>query len=207
MLTHKPGKQNILADKLSRLPSTKVHNSEDNWGVTMLKLEFFCTATIEVLCSWDDLEEAVWSCKNLEPLVQTALDQVCKKGSQKLPNGRLKWEEKDSLIYHQGRLYVPNWDNLCQAVTVLLYAPVPLSHIQTPPASGTAFIALTSSFHHNSMLPCTSPKVSPTLDKLWSFYASTSYYTCAPTHQRKHPYLPWHAYACASGHVHDLFFF
>jgi hypothetical protein len=100
MLTHKPGKQNILADALSHLPGTEVHNSEDNWGVTMLKLEFFCTTAIEVLRSWDDLEEAIWSCKDLEPLVQTALDQTCKEGSQKLPNGGLKWEEKDSLIYH-----------------------------------------------------------------------------------------------------------
>jgi hypothetical protein len=109
---HKPGKQNILADVLSHLPSTEVHNSEDNWGVTMLKPEFFCTTAIEVLCSWDDLEEAIWSCKDLEPLVQTALDQARKEGSWKLPNSRLEWEEKDSLIYHQGRLYVPNRDDL-----------------------------------------------------------------------------------------------
>jgi hypothetical protein len=80
--------------------------------VTMLKPEFFCTAAIKVLRSQDDLEEAIWSCKDLEPLVQTALDQARKEGSQKLPNGRLEWEEKDGLIYHQGCLYVPNWDDL-----------------------------------------------------------------------------------------------
>jgi hypothetical protein len=84
--------------------------------MTMLKPEFFCTATIEVLCSWDDLEEAIWSCKDLEPLVQTTLDQACKEGSQKLPNGGLEWEEKDGLIYHQGHLYIPNQDNLRQEV-------------------------------------------------------------------------------------------
>jgi hypothetical protein len=112
MLMHKPRKQNILADTLSRLPGTKVHNSEDNQGVTMLKPEFFRTTAIKVLRSWDDLKEAIWSCKDLEPLVQTALDQAHKEGSWKLPNGRLKWEEKDSLIYYRGRLYVPNWDNL-----------------------------------------------------------------------------------------------
>jgi hypothetical protein len=82
----------------------------------MLKPEFFCTATIKVLCSWDDLEEAIWSCKDLEPLVQTTLDQAHKEGSRKLPNGGLEWEEKDSLIYHQGCLYIPNWDNLRQEV-------------------------------------------------------------------------------------------
>jgi hypothetical protein len=82
----------------------------------MLKPEFFRTAAIEVLCSWDDLEEAIRSCKDLEPLVQTALDQARKEGSWKLPNSGLKWEEKDGLIYHQGRLYVPNWDNLRQEV-------------------------------------------------------------------------------------------
>jgi hypothetical protein len=84
--------------------------------VTMLKPEFFCTAAIKVLRSWDDLEEAIWSCKDLEPLVQTMLDQVRKEGSRKLPNGGLEWEEKDSLIYHRGRLYVPNRDNLRQEV-------------------------------------------------------------------------------------------
>jgi hypothetical protein len=99
-LTHKPGKQNILADALSHLPGTKVHDSEDNWGMTMLKPEFFRTAAIEVLRSQDDLKEAIWSCKDLEPLVQTALDQARKEGSWKLPNSGLEWEEKDGLIYH-----------------------------------------------------------------------------------------------------------
>jgi hypothetical protein len=84
--------------------------------VTMLKPEFFCTAAIEVLHSWDDLKEAIWSCKDLEPLVQTALDQARKEGSWKLPNGGLKWEEKDGLIYHRGRLYVPNGDDLRREV-------------------------------------------------------------------------------------------
>jgi hypothetical protein len=92
--------QGLRGLKKTVTPSAKVHNSKDNWGVTMLKPEFFCTATIEVLCSQDDLKEAIQSCKDLEPLVQTALDQAHKEGSWKLPNSRLEWEEKDSLIYH-----------------------------------------------------------------------------------------------------------
>jgi hypothetical protein len=41
MLTHKPGKLNVLADALSRLPDSEVHNSEDNWNMTVLKPEYF----------------------------------------------------------------------------------------------------------------------------------------------------------------------
>jgi hypothetical protein len=41
MLTHKPSKLNVLANVLSRLPNSEVHNSEDNWNVTVLKPEYF----------------------------------------------------------------------------------------------------------------------------------------------------------------------
>jgi hypothetical protein len=40
-LTHKPGKLNVLANTLSCLPDSKVHNSEDNRNVTVLKPEYF----------------------------------------------------------------------------------------------------------------------------------------------------------------------
>jgi hypothetical protein len=93
-----------------------------------MKPEFFRTAAIEVLRSRDDLEEAIWSCKDLEPLVQTALDQARKEGSRKLPNGRLEWEEKNSLIYHRGRLYIPNWDDLRREVLRRSHDALAASH-------------------------------------------------------------------------------
>jgi hypothetical protein len=40
-LTHKPGKLNVLANALSRLPDSEVHDSEDNRNVTVLKPEYF----------------------------------------------------------------------------------------------------------------------------------------------------------------------
>jgi hypothetical protein len=99
-LMHKPGKQNVLADALSRLPGSEVHDLEDNRGMTVLKPEFFRAAATEVLCSTDDLEEAVCSCKNLDATVKLALDKVRLEGSRKLPDGRLEWEEQNGLIYH-----------------------------------------------------------------------------------------------------------
>jgi hypothetical protein len=111
-LTHKPGKQNVLADALLRLPGSKIHDSEDNRGVTVLKPEFFHAAATEVLCSTDDLEEAIRSCKNLDATVKLALDKVRLEGSWKLPDGGLEWEEQNGLIYHRGCLYIPNQDDL-----------------------------------------------------------------------------------------------
>jgi hypothetical protein len=38
-LMHKPGKSNVLTDDLSHLPSSEVHDSDNNHGVTVLKPE------------------------------------------------------------------------------------------------------------------------------------------------------------------------
>jgi hypothetical protein len=49
----KPGKSNILADALSRLPGSYVLDSQDNWQVVMLKPEHFLSLAAVTLRSLD----------------------------------------------------------------------------------------------------------------------------------------------------------
>jgi hypothetical protein len=115
-LTHKPGKLNVLADALSRLPDSKVHDSEDNWNVTVLKPEYFRAAATQTLHSSDDLENSVRACTSRDPSVKTALSKMRSEGSRKLPDGTLEWEEVDSLIFYRGCLYIPNQLDLCREI-------------------------------------------------------------------------------------------
>jgi hypothetical protein len=127
MLTHKPGKLNVLANTLSCLPDSKVHNSEDNWNMTVLKLEYFQAAATQTLCSSDDLEDSVCACTSCDPSVKTALSKMRSDGSRKLPDDTLEWEEVDGLIFYRGRLYIPNQMDLRRKI---------LRHCHNTPAAG-----------------------------------------------------------------------
>jgi hypothetical protein len=109
-LTHKPGKLNVLADALSRLPDSKVHDSEDNWNVTVLKPEYFRAAATQTLHSSDDLENSVRACTSCDPSVKIALFKMCSDGSRKLPDGTLEWEEVDGLIFYRAvSIFPTSW--------------------------------------------------------------------------------------------------
>jgi hypothetical protein len=102
-LTHKPGKSNVLADALSHLPGSEVHNSDNNWGVTVLKPEYFRDIAAARLISTDSFESLIQLHKDKDPEVLDAL----KGKAKELPNGELKWEEVDGLVYCRSHLYIP----------------------------------------------------------------------------------------------------
>lgn len=111
-LYHKPGKKNVLADALSRMPGTEMRDSEDNREVTVLKAEYFRTVASASLVSTDTLEDKIRASKTLDPEVVSALEKLAKSKSGSNANGTLEWEEVNGLIYRSGRLYIPPGEGL-----------------------------------------------------------------------------------------------
>jgi hypothetical protein len=69
----------------------------------VLKPEYFRDITTACLISTDSFESLIWLHKDKDPEVLDAL----KGKAKELPNGELKWEEVDRLVYHCGHLYIP----------------------------------------------------------------------------------------------------
>jgi len=113
-LTHRPGKSNTQADPLSRLDIHQVTDAEDNRQQVFLKPELFAklAATHEFA---NPLEERIRLASEKEANVLTALAAL-KNGPAKLVNGLPEWKEEDGLIFHKGRVYVPNDIQLRQDV-------------------------------------------------------------------------------------------
>jgi hypothetical protein len=109
-LMHKPSMSNVLADALSCLPGSEVHDSDDNHRVTVLKPEYFRDIAAAHLISTDSFESLIRSHKDKDPEVLDAL----KGKAKELPNGELEQEEVDRLVYHHGCLYIPPDLGLCQ---------------------------------------------------------------------------------------------
>jgi hypothetical protein len=100
---HKPGKSNVLADTLSCLPGSEVHDLDNNRGVTVLKPEYFRGIATACLISTDLFESLIQLHKDKDPEVLDAL----KGKAKELPNGEIEWEEVDRLVYHHSCLYIP----------------------------------------------------------------------------------------------------
>jgi hypothetical protein len=85
-LTHKPSKSNVLADTLSHLPSSEVHDLDNNCGVTVLKPEYFRDIATAHLISTDSFKSLIQSHKDKDPEVLDAL----KGKAKELLNGELE---------------------------------------------------------------------------------------------------------------------
>ena len=138
ILTHKPGKTNTQADPLSRMSSHAVSDADDNVGQIVLKPERFARlAATHVFTS--PLEERIRECSERESEVVKNLETLAKMGPRKLANGLLDWEEVDGLVYHQGRLYVPNNTELRAEVIKTCHDALTAGH---PGKHGTWELAL-----------------------------------------------------------------
>ena len=108
VLVHKPGTTNTRADPLSRLPTHKVLDSEDNRDQIVLKLEQFKIAAATALADPSPLEQHIRDCTEREQEVVQALKTLQSKGPRRMVNGILEWEEQDGLLYYRGKLYIPD---------------------------------------------------------------------------------------------------
>jgi hypothetical protein len=92
----------------------QVDNANDNKQVTVLQPHHFQKLTVTAWSTTQEasLEDCIRQASVKEAKVVDALKSLHKIGPQKLADGGLEWEEEDGLVYHKGRLYVPDGD--CQ---------------------------------------------------------------------------------------------
>jgi hypothetical protein len=130
----KPGKSNILADALSRLPGSYVPDSKDNRQVVMLTPEHFLSLAAATLRSLDAFKTDLRAGSQRKAEVVDALKKLRRNGPRKLANGGLEWEESNGLVYFQGHLYVPRDAKLCQEAVARCHDAMPAGH---PGQNGT----------------------------------------------------------------------
>ena len=126
-LTHKPGTTNTRADPLSRMPDHKVLDGEDNQGQIVLRPERFAQIAA-TLSEEDPLEEQIRKSVQREAEVLSGLESLRKHGPRKLTNGLLEWEVVNDLVYHRGKLYIPNDTALRQAIVRQCHDTVTAGH-------------------------------------------------------------------------------
>ena len=112
ILTHRPGKANTQADPLSRMPHHKILDAEDNQQQVVLKPEHFHQLAATSTDLRNPLEDRIRQASSREAEVLEGLAQLRKGGPRRLANGLPEWEEKEGLVYHKGRVYVPADESL-----------------------------------------------------------------------------------------------
>jgi transposase InsO family protein len=108
VLVHKPGKENSIADPLSRLSRFQVTDAEDNRDQLVLNPECFVTLAATTFAKPPALEQKIRDCSDREVEVAQALEVLRKKGPRRLVNNLLEWKELNGLLYYKGKLYIPN---------------------------------------------------------------------------------------------------
>ena len=105
-MTHKPGKANAQADALSWMSNLKVPDAQDNRQQIVLMPEWF--ARLAASSFVNPLEGRIREVWEREAEVLEALEQLKKDSLKKLANGLPEWQEDNGLVYHRGRVYIPN---------------------------------------------------------------------------------------------------
>lgn len=123
ILVHRPGKANTQADPLSRMPHHRVSDADDNKQQVVLRPEHFAklaassmTKIAATTLLQNPLVERIRQHGNREAEVLKALAELTRTGPARLTGGLPDWSEKEGLVFHKGRLYVPPDPELRQAV-------------------------------------------------------------------------------------------
>ena len=117
-LVHKPGKKNIVPDAMTRDSTREVTDAEDNRDIVMLGPEHFRKVAAVHFASSEEvaLEERLRKVSQQDAEVLQGLASLKKNGLRKMLDGTFEWEEEDGLVYHRGKLYVPNDVDLRRAI-------------------------------------------------------------------------------------------
>uniref|UniRef100_A0A0W0FVK7 Integrase catalytic domain-containing protein n=1 Tax=Moniliophthora roreri TaxID=221103 RepID=A0A0W0FVK7_MONRR len=97
---------NTQANPLSQIPTFQMTDAEDNQGQVVLHPERFMRIAITRM-KGGELEERICKGVEKEAEVLQAVEELKKKGPQRLINGLLEWEEDNRLVYYKGKLYIP----------------------------------------------------------------------------------------------------
>jgi hypothetical protein len=108
------------ADALSQRSDHSTKDGGDNQGQVVLKEHHLSLlAGREVFASVEEgtgLEGRIHRSSQQEAEVLESIQQLKDKGLSWLADGTIEWEEKDGLVWHRGRLYMPEDDALRQDV-------------------------------------------------------------------------------------------
>jgi len=126
MLKHVPGSRMGKADSLSRRLDWEVGVEKDNKDETLVKpewLEARKTERVEVIVEGVDLLEKVRESKVKDDEVVKAVEEM-KRAEVKMLRDE-EWREVDSVIYKEGKVYVPK-DNKLRVEIIRLYHDTPV---------------------------------------------------------------------------------
>jgi len=112
-LKHVPGSKMGKADSLSRRPDWEVGAEKDNENETLVKpewLEARKTEVVEIIVDRVDLLEKVRKSKVKDDEVVKAVEEMKRAGVKMLRDE--EWREVDSIMYKEGKVYVPKDEKL-----------------------------------------------------------------------------------------------
>ena len=121
MLKHIPGSKMGKADSLSRRPDWEVGVERDNEGEILVKsewLEVRRTEKVEIIVEGVGLLEKVKWLKVKDNEVVKAVEEMKQAGVKMLRDE--EWREVDSIMYKEGKVYVPK-DNVLRTEIIRLY--------------------------------------------------------------------------------------
>jgi len=126
MLKHVPGSRMGKADSLSRRPDWEVGVERDNEGETLVKsewLEVRRMEKVEIIVEGVNLLEKVKQSKVKDDKVVKAVEEM-KQARVKMLRDE-EWREVDSIMYKEGKVYVPK-DNALKTEIIRLYHNTPV---------------------------------------------------------------------------------
>ena len=113
MLKHVPGSKMGKADSLSRRPNQEIGVKKDNENETLVKpewLEVKKAEVVEIIVDGVDLREEVRKSKVKDNEVVKAVEEIKQAGVKMLRDEEQR--EVDSIMYKEGKVYVPKDDKL-----------------------------------------------------------------------------------------------
>ena len=125
-LKHVLGNKMGKADSLSRRPDWEVGVEKDNKDEMLVKperLEVRKTKAVEIIIDGVDLLEKVRKSKVKDDEVVKAVEEMKQAGVKMLKNE--EWREVDSVMYEEGKVYVPRNDKL-RAEIIRLHHDTPV---------------------------------------------------------------------------------
>jgi hypothetical protein len=106
-LTHKPGTAITQADPLSRIPTHQVTDAEDNRNQVVLHPDHFIESAAASFEESNTLEEDIRNATDVDAEVTMALRLLKQRAPRQMTEGLADWEERDSLTFYRGRVYIP----------------------------------------------------------------------------------------------------
>jgi len=126
ILKHIPGSKMGKANSLSRRPDWEVGVERNNENKMLVKpkwLEVRRMERVEIIVEGVDLLEKVRKSKVKDDEVVKAVEEMKQAGVKMLRDK--EWREVDSIIYKEGKVYVPK-DNILRAEIIKLHHDTPV---------------------------------------------------------------------------------